>query len=323
MALPRVRINGALLGLVAATSCLFACATVARANFVAVAEDPAGDSADPSPGRDITAVGLSYDKRSGTLIGAIRLGADPTDETRTLASLYAGRKTANGCDGYPAAGFGSFSTELGASWLRVDDLAGNGPRGDADKLGGNTAVQKFDATDAQLAGQPLDCVIATLSEPGNPANLYDTAGPLDLVGEPALALRIGGVPRTFAPGRPRTIKLTLSNDGDAPTGSIRLKLSRARGLVIKVDRTLKPIKPDGRITVKAKVTLSGRAHTTTRVKVTATAGKLAVRGETRFVVRKPGGTGGGGGGNPSGQWCTRWVPDISGTTGGSLIYVPC
>jgi hypothetical protein len=304
---------------VAALLGLLASAPVAAANFVATAEDPAADSTDPSPGRDLTAIGLSYD-RSGALFGTVRLRGEPTEETPALVTLFAGTRTASGCNGTPAAGFGSDSTDFGARWLRLDDPTGNGPRGDAAKVGTFSAVQEFEATEDQLAGQKLDCVIAMLSEPGNAANVYDTAGPLDLVAQPALALKIGGVPRKFASGRPRRIKLVLTNAGDAPTGSIRLKLSRARGLAVKAKRTVKSIPPGGRRTVTATVTLGARARTITDLKVSASAGRLKVRAETELVLRKPGGGNGGGGG---GGVCTRWIPDLSGETGGSLILVPC
>ena len=297
-----------------------ACAPAAEANFVAAAEDPAGDSSDPSPGRDLTGVALSYDRRTGALRGAVRLRGAPAAEAPASIALFAGTRTASGCDGIPAAGFGSSSVEYDdARWLRLDPPAGDGPRGDADKLGGNSDIQQFDVTDRQLADRPLDCVIATLNEPGNAANVYDTAGPFDLVGLPALALRIGGVPRTFSRGRPRKVRLRLSNPGDAPTGPIRLRLSRARGLSVKAKRTLKSIPPGDSTTVKATVTLGGRARASTDLKVTATAARLRVRAEARLVVRTPGG--GGGGGGAGGGVCNRYIGFPDGT--GSLILVPC
>jgi hypothetical protein len=308
-----------LLALLAATAAALACATAADANFVAAADDAAGDSTDPSPGRDLTGIALSYDRRSGTLNGAVRFAGDPTAEAPALVTLFAGRRTEAGCNGHPAAGFGGDSTEYGARWLRLDDPAGNGPRGDAVKLGTNTSLQRFEATDEQLAGQPVDCAIAMLSQPGNAANIYDTAGPLDLVGQPALGLKIRGVPRKISRDRARTIRLTLSNPGDAPTGPVRLRLSRPRGLTVDVKRTLKPIPAGGRRTVKAKVTLGRRARTTTDLKVTATADKLRVRAEATLVLRTPGG--GGGGGGSGGGVCTRYVGYPDGSS--ALILVPC
>lgn len=300
-------------------------ASAARANFVATATDPAGDSSDPSPGRDITAVGLSYDRRNGDLVGGIRLSGEPSHETRAFVSLFAGTRTSSGCNGYPAAGFGSYSDEFGASWIRLDDAAGNGPRGEADKRGYLADIQEFEVSDRRLAGRRLDCVIATLTEPGNPANVYDAVGPIALVGRPALSLRLRGVSRTFGAGRPRRIKLTLTNGGDAPTGRVRLKFSRARGLAIKTKtRMLRSIAPRQRKTVTATVTLSQRARSTTDLKVTATAGRLVAREETNLHIRKPTKPGGGGGGGDgTSRTCVRYQADLSGETGGSLILVPC
>jgi NPCBM-associated, NEW3 domain of alpha-galactosidase len=310
-----------LVAAIAPTALALAAVSVAQANFVAVATDPAGDAGDPSPARDITGAGLSYDPRSGELVGAIQLRGEPSGETNAFVSLLAGTRTASGCDAQPTAGFGSYSDEFGASWLRLDDPAGNGPRGEADKRGYLADVQRFEISDPQLADLSPDCAIALLTEPGNPANVYDALGPLDLVGQPALSLSIRGVPRTFGAGRPRRIKLVVTNEGDAPTGRVRLKFGRARGLTVKTrSRTLKTIAPQQRTTVTATVTLSRRASTATDLKVTATAGRLIARQETTISVRKPTKTGGGGGSSRS---CVRYQADLSGETGGSLILVPC
>jgi hypothetical protein len=310
---------------VASTVIAVLAVSAAQANFVATATDPAGDAADASPSRDITGVGLSYDRRTGELVGAIRLRGEPSHEISAFVSLFAGTRTASGCNGYPAAGFGSYSDEFGASWLRLDDAAGNGPRGEADKRGYLASVQEFEVNDRQLAGRRLDCVIATLTEPGNAANVYDAVGPITLVGQPALSLRLSRASRTFGAGRPRRIKLALTNTGDAPTGRVRLKFSRARGLAIKTStRTLKSIAPRHRETVTATVTLSHRARTATDLKVTATAGHLIAREETTLYVRKPPKPGDGGdGGDRTPGTCVRYQADLSGETGGSLILVPC
>jgi hypothetical protein len=307
--------------LLAATVVSFALAAAAQGNFIATATDPAGDSADPSAGRDIIAASMSYDRRSGELIGAVQLRGVPGEE-RSFLSLFAGTRTATGCDGLPYVGFGSYSDEFGASWKRLDDPAGTGPSGDAEKVAYRDAVQRFEATDGELAGHRLDCVMATVTEPGNPANVYDAAGPFELVGQPALSMRVRGVGRPFKPNRPRKLKVTLANAGDAATSPVRLRLSRARGLrVTPAKKSLGTLAPGSKRTVSVEVTLSGRARDATRLKVTASAGGLVARGKPTLYLRKPSKPGGGGGGDT--QWCTRWVPDITGATGGSLIHVPC
>jgi NPCBM-associated, NEW3 domain of alpha-galactosidase len=309
----------------AATAVALIGASTAEANFVATTVDPDGDSADPNPSRDITAVGLSYDRESGELLAGIRLRGEPVEGADALISLFAGTQTATGCNGTPAAGFGSYAREFGASWLRLDDTAGNGPRGEAEKTGFGAQIQEFETTDRQLAGHRLDCFIATLNEPGNAANVYDVAGPLPLVGQPALSLRIGGVRKEFRPGRSRKVTLTLANDGDGPTGRVRLQLSRARGLTVKTrTRSLKSIAPGRRTKVTATVTLSSRARDTTDLKVKASAGDLVARLEAPLRLRRPAKPGGGGGDDDfKSQTCTRWLPDPFGGTGGSLILVPC
>jgi hypothetical protein len=178
--------------------------------------------------------------------------------------------------------------------------------------------------------------MASLTEPGNAANVYDSVGPIALVGQPVLSWRIRGVPKRIPEGQSRTVKLVVANTGHARTRKVRLKIGRARGLKTTVKkRALKPIAPGRRRTVKVKVTLGARARTATDLKVTATdlkvtatAGKLVARTEeTLYIQRKQskpspgGGDGGGGQGGP--QVCNRYSPDFTGETGGSLILVPC
>lgn len=94
-------------------------AAPARADFIASASDPSGDAGDPSAGRDITSVGLVYDREEGSLSGFVRFRGSP-QETPSLLTLFAGTRSATGCDGYPAGGFSSDTDEFGASWLRLD-----------------------------------------------------------------------------------------------------------------------------------------------------------------------------------------------------------
>jgi hypothetical protein len=310
--------------LLAAAAASLALASAAQGNFVASAADPPGDAVDPSPGRDIIGASMSYDRRSGELIGAVQLRGVP-GEARSFLTLFAGSGMATGCNGLPYAGFGSYSDEFGASWKRLDDPSGAGPSGDAEKLAYRDAVQRFEATDSQLAGHRLDCVIATISEPGNPANVYDSAGPLELVGQPALSMRVRGVGRPFKANRARKLKITLANAGDAATSPVRLRLSRARGVQAKpAKKSLGAIDPGDKQTVTVKVTLTGRARDATKLKVTAGAGELVVREKLTLQLRRPSKPGGGDGGadRPT-QTCTRWLPDPFGGTGGSLILVAC
>ncbi len=175
-------------------------ASVAAANFVGTATDPAGDAADPSPGRDITGVAMSYDRRSGELIGAVRLAGEP-GATRAFVTVFAGTRTPTGCDGFPAAGFGTYNDELGATWLRLDAAGVTGAKGETDKQGYGEAIQQFEVTDSRLAGQALDCVTATLTEPEDPATVSHTVAPVELAGQPELSMRLRGVGGGFRPGR--------------------------------------------------------------------------------------------------------------------------
>ncbi|MGE4424936.1 MAG: CARDB domain-containing protein [Solirubrobacteraceae bacterium] len=295
----------------------------ATAAVVGVGSDPSGDAADPHPGRDIVDFGISYDRRTGKMEGAVRLRGGAADAP-SLVTLVAGRRTAGGCNGYPAVGFASATDDWGARWLRFQAPAGAGPRGDADKVGRGDAIQRFEATDRMLRGVRSDCVVAFLSQLDDGSVIYDTAGPLPLVPQPELGIRISGVPKRFAPDRRRRIRVTLSNPGEARTGRIRLRVGRARGLVVSPrTRTLPGLKAGGKRTVTLRVTLRARARTATTLKVTARAGKLRASDDASLYLRhRPrGGSGGGAGHVP--RLCNRYSPDLSGRTGGSLILVPC
>jgi len=299
-------------------------ASAARADFAATATDPAGDATDASPGRDITAIAFAYDRRGGRLFGAIQLRGAPQQGEGALVSLFAGTRTASGCGGFPALGFGSVTDETGARWLRIDDASGNGPRGPASKSGSLSNVQEFEVTDPQLAGRRLDCVVATLTELGNAAVVYDQAGPVPLAGLPALAARMSGTAHPFTAGRRYRVKLTLTNAGDAPTGRVRLKAARARGLTVRLaKRSLPPIPVGGRRTVPVTVSLSRRARLRTDLVLSATAGDVVARALATLHLNGPSRPGGGDRRGDPTQLCNRWQPDLSGQTGGSLVLGPC
>ncbi|MDW5596893.1 hypothetical protein VSS74_21275 [Conexibacter stalactiti] len=83
-------------------------------------------------------------------------------------------------------------------------------------------------------------------------------------------------------------------------------------------------------TATVRVRLGERAARTTDLRVDVSAGRLKATETRRISVRTPtpapppsrGGGGDGGDSGPS-RVCTRWFPDISGETGGSLGLVPC
>lgn len=299
----------------------------AHAAFVATGSDPAGDG--PLPGRDLVEAGVGYDRRSGELVAAVALQGDPVAAPGFL-SIVVARRTAGGCDGSPAAGFGSFTDERDALWHRFASPTTVTAHGEPGKRGGATARQQFTVTDRRLAGLRVDCAIVMLSEPGRPEIVHDTIGPLALRALPGLALRLGA-PRRVRAGRDFTLKATVSNPGDAPTGRVVVRLAKAKGMsAAPRAATVRSIRPGGRATVSLRVRLSERAETGTDLRVSARAGRLDVAGERLVLVRKPrrdppsgGGGGGGGGGEGGSRTCVRWIPDFSGESGGSLGLVPC
>jgi hypothetical protein len=302
-------------------------ATPAGATHVGVGEDPAGDAASPHPAHDITGAALAYDRRRGALVGSVRLRGVATAATEGVLTLFAGRRTATGCDGYPAQGLSTFTASFRASWhvfpAPGEHVGGGVDR--AEKSGERTTVQRMEATDRRLAGGTPDCAIATLTQPGDASVVLDTTGPIALRPVPVLGAALRGVPSRLRPGRTARVRVLVTNAGDAPTGRIRLRVAGARGLRVSPStRTLAPLAAGRTRTATLRVRLSTRARASTRLRVTATAGDQRVRTEGRIRLLRPSsGGGGGGGGSTPPRTCNRWMPDISGETGGSLVLVPC
>lgn len=311
---------------IAAVALGLVAAPAAHANLVGTANDPAGDATDAAPGRDLVGAGIAYDQRRGVLVGAVGLRAAPTIGTEGDVGLFAGRRTPAGCVGYPAIGFFSSTTTLRARWA----VLRGGPTPDtnfaAEKRGAQARIQRFEAVDPRLKGHRPDCVIATLTAPGDPSTVWDAVGPFDLKPVPVLSARLTGVPSRLAAGTTRRVRVVLRNDGDAATPTGRVAVAGARGLRATPRSTrVRPIPAGGSRTVALRVSLTSRAGGSTRLRVNATAGDQRVRAEGRILLRRPraGGGSGGDGGSGGARTCTRYAPDPFGDTGGSLILVPC
>lgn len=303
-------------------------APAASANLVGIAEDPPGDSSDPAAGRDIIGAALAYDRRRGGLVGMVRFRGAPTASTAGLLAIFAGRRTAEGCNGYPAVGFSTDTDGSRARWHVFAGPEASGVFGDTRKSGVRTAVQQFEAVDRRLAGKNPDCVIATLTAPGDASVVYDSTGPIPITAEPVTQLRLRNVPKRMPADRTRRVRVTVTNAGDAPTARVRLRVAAARGLRVTPTTTrLKPISAGKSRTVTLRVSLSTRARAQTPLKLTATAGEQRVEASARIALQRPtrknGSNGSGSGPTRPPTVCNRWMPDISGETGGSLALVPC
>jgi hypothetical protein len=298
------------LGVVTAAALFALSAAPAHANFLAIGQDTAGDA--PHPGRDIVAVGLSYDRRAGHLRGGVKLAGTPTADVPANLTLFAGHRTPTGCNGYPAIGFGTQTDLAGADWVRLDaPQSPPGARGHADKLY-EAEAEEYEATATALAGRRPDCIIAQLNQPGDPAVVYDVAGPFALRALPELAAKLGSLSKALRPGRTRTVRLTLRNPGDASTGRLRLSAARARGLTVRMPRSLPALRAGAKRTVAVKVRLSQRARSSTLLRFTAT-GKdgLRARAEGSLYKRTP--PSGAGGRRSSSKLCFKytWLPPYS------------
>ncbi|MGX6447997.1 COG1470 family protein [Patulibacter sp. S7RM1-6] len=311
--------------LVAVTVGLLA-APAAQAAFVGEATDPAGDAAAPEGARDIVAAGVGYDRTTGRIKAAVALREVPYSASRAALVAYAGRRTPSGCDRGPTVGLTASTIGFTGTWLRFDTPGVVAARGEADKQGGSTRVQEVEAVSRRLAGLTPDCAVVSLVHPDGPQVLFDTLT-FSLRPLPSLGVRLSGLPRTVRSGRRHTLRIRLSNPGDAPTGRIRVRLGALRGMTAKRAHVVPSLKAGAARTVRVRVTFSARARTGNDLAVTATAGELRAKAERRVSVLRPtrpgGGSGGGGGGGGTPAVCTQFFPDLSGDTGGSLGMVPC
>ena len=291
----------------------------ASANFVATGKDAARDATDADPGRDIVRVGFSYDRRTGEMRGGVRLRGAPNPAAPANLTVFAGRRTATGCNGYPAIGFATQTDMDSASWVILRSPDGMADTGYAEKTIGG-AAEDYQATAWSLRGFRPNCVIASLNEPGTADNVYDVAGPYVLRGLAELEVKINRVPPTLRPDRPRRLRAVLRNVGDGPTGRVRLAVRGVRGLKARLPRAVKNIRPGTRRVVTLRVTLNRRARNITPLRLTARArnGVRAVVNEKLPRYRAPGRGGGGGGGTGGGgeggsQLCFRytWLPPYS------------
>lgn len=305
-----------------------AAAPVASAAFLGESEDPAGDATVPEPERDITAAGFGYDPATGRMGAAIRLRGPASGAPATLVA-YAGTKTPTGCDQGPTIGFASDTDRSDASWLRVRADASVEGRGRLRKAGESSALQRFDVSDSVLAGLKADCVLISSTALGDGNTVYDQLS-FDLVGQPAVSVRLSGLPKSVTASKRRhALRIAVTNPGHGPTGKVRVKIGGVRGMTAS-KRTLElpSIAPGTTRTTTVRLRFSTRARTRTEIPVTATAGKLSAKAERDIRValpdRKPsGGSGGGGGGGGTPSTCVQYFPDFSGESGGSLGLVPC
>lgn len=298
----------------------FGVSSSASASFMVLGQDPTGDAADPNPGRDIVKVGLSYNRRTGHLRGGVMLGGTPSSDAPANLTVFAGSRTATGCNGYPAIGFGTQTDLTGADWVLLKSAGAPPVAGSAKKVY-EASAEEYEVTARPLAGKRPSCVIAQLNQPDDASIVYDVAGPYKLRALPELQVRLARVPSQMRPGRTRMVRLVLRNPGDAPTGRLRLSAARARGMKVRLPRRVGSLRAGFRRKVGVRVTLSARARAWTNLRVTVKSGKglrATARGRLFLKKKRKQKPGKGGGSARGSKLCFRytWLPPYS-------TLVPC
>ncbi len=296
----------------------------AQASFVGEAADPAGDAAAPEPGRDLVAAGLGYDRGSGRMQVLARLRGTPDATAPTSLVGYVGRRTANGCTGLPSAGLVGLTTGRATTWLRFDaDAQTPSARGSGDRQGSGTTAQGLSAVDRRLQGMRPDCGRVALVDPDDGTRVFDEAT-FALTARPSLGVELLSLPRYVSQNRTHTLRVRVRNPGDAPTGTVRLRIGAIGGMTAKRAHRVASVAPGRTRTIRVRVRFGSRAAGTNRLRATATAGGLRATAQRPVYVRRTSrrGTGGGSGGGGTSSTCVQFFPGFGGDAG-SLGLVPC
>jgi hypothetical protein len=314
-----------LLGATALAALVFA--APGQASFAGSATDPEGDATDGHAAHDIVGFGALHSPGSGTLTGVIQLaGASADGGDSVQAGISVARRTPDGCPAYPAVGLASVIRTGGPS-VRWSWMAGAAPSSSDDDGYGrretleNGRLLRFEVSDDRLKEGRFDCVLAWTNHSRTPETQIDVTSVTPMTAQAELTATLRGVPKRQKAGQRRTVRLVLHNPGHARTGKIRISVGKQRGLSVRHARTVSPLGPGARRSVRVTTSLSPRSTSpTTTLRVTASAGSLKTRAEG--VLRRTGSAGGSGGSHTP-QLCNRWLPDITGNSGGSLTLVPC
>ncbi len=305
--------------------------TPAAASYAGSGTDPKGDATDGSAAHDIVGFGALHSPGSGTLTGVVQLAGTSADGgDGVLAHISAARRTPAGCPAYPAIGLASFIRTGGPS-VRWGWMAGATPSsGDDDGFGRRETLEngrllRFEVSDDRLKGGRFDCVFAWTSHTRTPDAQIDVTAVKPMTAQAELTATLRGVPKRQKAGQRRTVRLVLRNRGHARTGKIRISVGKRRGLSVRHARTVSSLKPGAQRTIRVTTSLTSKAKSTTPLRVTVSAGSLKTRvdGELRRTGASGGSGSGSGGGSDTPQLCNRWLPDITGESGGSLTLVPC
>lgn len=295
----------------------------AEASFVAEAKDPAGDSTSSHPAHDLVAVAIAFNQKTGLMVGAVKLRGRPDEDGGAFVTIYAGMRSPDGCNGYPAGGFGAFTDSFEGYWVRQDG-PGKVVQGEARKSGYRSDVQTFEVRSRKLAGHRWNCLGAVLNAPDDADVVYDTIESVPFRGLPELSVRTPRVSKAIPVGGARKLRVRIANPGDAALRNVRVRIGRARGVSSSPrTRMIRRLPARGHRVITVRVRPRAAAHTRVEHEITVRAGKLRATRELRYRVRHPKKKRGGGGDSSGGGVCVQYFPDLSGETGGSLGLFPC
>lgn len=294
----------------------------AHAALIAASADPHGDAASPELGHDLIDVGFGYDRRTGRIGAAFQLRGRP--DSGAFVSLVAGTRDPAGTCGGPAVGVGTYTNQFDGMWHRFANPQTILAQGELDKRGIHSSIQRLEVDDKRAAGVRPNCLIAELGDPDTKV-VYDRVGPVALVAHPDLAVKLDGVPEDVKAGRSHRLRITVSNPGDAPTKAGEVLLSKLKGVTYAKRRhKLKPIAAGAKRTIRVRVRFSRAANFRSELAARVEAGDLRVEQNLKVYVAKPRSRKRGrkDGSRQSGT-CVRFIPDLTGESGGSLGLVPC
>lgn len=250
------------------------------------ASDPAGDG--PVPGQDLISADARFDSASGTLDFEVRLAGPPSGELQITTGI--GRLTGSGDCRTPLVALGTFFPSGNTVWvLETDGSSPAEEEGDGTRSVNGSTV-KLRADDSRLKGLGPDCAEAVLSDPSDPAVVYDQTTTFALKPPPpkprlkAKVSPVGALKR----GASKVVKVRISNTGKAAARGVvvRAQVKGAASLTPRL-RKLGKVAAGKSKTARFRVKVNRRGKGKVTITARASGHKVKARSVTSFRVRVP------------------------------------
>lgn len=250
------------------------------------ATDPAGDG--PSANRDLLRAAARYDNNQGHLSFSVRLAAAPSGDLQITTAV--GRRTSTGSCGTPALLLGAFFPSGSTIWgVEKDGETPLEESGTASRTVTGQTVS-LQASDPELRSFRPNCASTILSDPSDPATVYDQITSFAVKPpppKPRLRMkfsRLGNLKRGVA--KPVTLRVT--NVGKAAARRVVARVGIKGQAVLKPRlRKLGSIAPGKSKTARFRVKVKPNGKGLVRIQGSAQGRKVRAVAKTSFRIRVP------------------------------------